>query len=133
MKMDFHQLAVDCVSAMGDVFWDYVPERDQALEFRNPFDVAVECVEETLKGIAHTLAATDALSVRRAEYETLISELPQPASDDLIVGTLIVNADWTKRGAEAILRLSQLYGSFVLLHALALANALDIEDGESGL
>jgi uncharacterized protein (DUF2384 family) len=67
------------------------------------------------------------------EYETLIADLVTNPTDEQIVQALVEQADWTDRGAHTILKLAQEYGSAILRNALALANAMDIEDGESGM
>ncbi len=43
------------------------------------------------------------------------------------------NADWTASGAKEITKLTREYGIFALRNALALAIALQIDDGENGL
>ena len=73
---------------------------------------------------------TDTLA---AEYETIIADLGAQATDEQIVHALLEQADWTERGALAIVTLAREYGSAVLRNALALANAMQIEDGEAGL
>jgi hypothetical protein len=62
------------------------------------------------------------------EYTTLLSEC-DPTNDNEILESLINNADWTPKGAETILFLAKTYGSFALSNALALASAMNIEDG----
>lgn len=76
------------------------------------------------------LTNTDLL---QAEYETLLSELPDSPTEDQIIGTLVANADWTERGAREVLQLAQRYGTSILRNALALAAAMRIEDGSEGL
>ena len=39
---------------------------------------------------------------------------------------------WTTEGAEEIVMLARKYGAFMLRNALAIANVLNIEDGELG-
>jgi len=68
-----------------------------------------------------------------AEYEAIIDDLGTDATDEQIVGALVVCADWTAEGARAVVMLARKYGVFVLRNALALANAMEIEDGEAGL
>jgi len=68
-----------------------------------------------------------------AEYETLIAELPKAPTDEQIIGTLVANADWTRNGASEVLQLAQRYGTSILRNALALAEAMEIEDGNAGL
>jgi hypothetical protein len=68
-----------------------------------------------------------------AEYETIITEFSAHPTDEDIVGALVARGDWTKHGARAILMLARAYGTPILRNALALANAMGIEDGDSGL
>ena len=65
-----------------------------------------------------------------AEYETIIAEVGKDPSDDQIVAALVHDADWTEQGARDLLHLAQSRGVFMLRNALALANALEIEDGD---
>jgi hypothetical protein len=51
---------------------------------------------------------------------------------DCFQGVLARDAEWTPEAAERLLLLATAYGSFMLRHALAIALALDIEDGELG-
>jgi len=46
---------------------------------------------------------------------------------------LVIEHDWTETGAGHLLDLVRQYGSFVLCHAAALSQALNIEDGSAGL
>lgn len=68
-----------------------------------------------------------------AEYRSLTSKLGEGADDAELRGLLVRRADWTEEGAVAIVHLATQYGSFVLANALALAEALEIEDGEQGI
>lgn len=68
-----------------------------------------------------------------AEYETLIADLGAAATDEQIVHALVEQADWSERGAREIVKLARDYGRFVLNNALALADALGIEDGGAGM
>lgn len=68
-----------------------------------------------------------------SEYEDLISNLGTSAENEQIISALVQNHAWTERGATEIVKLSQMYGTAILRNALALAAALGIEDGESGL
>ena len=69
-----------------------------------------------------------------SEYESLIHSLEQNGGDQLNVGCLIDHLshsyDWTRRGAEEIVWLANAYGAFMLRNALALAIALEKEDGD---
>jgi hypothetical protein len=68
-----------------------------------------------------------------AEYETVIAEVGEDATDDQIVARLVQDADWTEQGAREVLHLARHYGTSILRNALALASAMRIEDGTSGL
>jgi len=131
---DLRQTALDCVSDMGDVFWDYVAVRDSPLEYRDPHEVATDAVEGTLREVvldALSIVRTD--SILRSEYETLMTELPKTPTDEQIVRTLVANADWTEKGAREVLQLARRYGTSILHNALALAAAMKVEDGSAGL
>lgn len=73
---------------------------------------------------------TDALVT---EYDALIADVGDDATDAQIVAALVRDADWTEHGAREVLRLARTYGTSILRNALALASAMQIEDGESGL
>ena len=45
---------------------------------------------------------------------------------------LVGTGDWTPQAADALIDLARRYGVFMLRNALALAVALDIEDGSLG-
>ncbi len=68
-----------------------------------------------------------------SEYEALIDEVGPAATDDQIIAALVLGSDWTPRGAAAILDLARTYGTSILRNALALAWAMKVEDGDSGL
>ena len=65
------------------------------------------------------------------EYETVLADRD---SDDskLIQDELTRSCDWGPKAAEHLVCLANAYGSFMLRNALALALALDIEDGDLG-
>jgi len=131
---NLRQTALDCVCDMGDIFWDYVAWRDAPLQYRDPFEVAVESVEKTLREVALDVqGANRADALLHAQYETLIAALPKTATDQQIIRTLVANADWTRKGASEVLHLAQRYGTSILRNALALAEAMEIEDGNAGL
>lgn len=67
------------------------------------------------------------------EYEVLLEQLGEHPTDEQIVCSLVEQADWTDAGARTVLMLARAYGTFVLRNALALAEAMDLEDGESEL
>jgi hypothetical protein len=68
-----------------------------------------------------------------SEYYTLIAELGDEATSDQIVSALVTHHNWTGRGAHTILALAKTYGTSILRNALALADAMGIEDGSAGL
>lgn len=68
-----------------------------------------------------------------SEYDALIAQVGEAATDDRIVAELTTSHDWTEEGARSIVMLARRYGTFVLRNACALAAAMEIEDGTSGL
>lgn len=68
-----------------------------------------------------------------AEYEGLIAKTGEDATDEEIIAALTERQDWTDKGARAILTLARTYGTAILRNALALASAMNIEDGAGGL
>lgn len=66
------------------------------------------------------------------EYRTLIEALGPSPKDEEIREYLIRHSAWSERGAAVILHLAKHFGTFVLANALALAEALEIEDGDAG-
>ena len=68
-----------------------------------------------------------------AEYEAIISDLDKDATDEQIVRSLVERGDWTEQGAHEVLQLARRYGTSILRNALALAEAMQIEDGNAGL
>ncbi len=67
------------------------------------------------------------------EYQSIVSELDSPDDTDALGSRLVSQSEWTAKGAQTIIHLAHQYGSFVLANALALADALEIEDGECGI
>jgi hypothetical protein len=68
-----------------------------------------------------------------AEYEALIAALGEHPTDEQIVQSLVEQADWTERGAHSIVKLAREYGTAILRNALALADAMGVEDAASGM
>ena len=68
-----------------------------------------------------------------AEYETIITDLGADATDGQIVRALVERGDWTEQGARELLQIARRYGTSILRNALALAAAMNIEDGNAGL
>ena len=54
-------------------------------------------------------------------------------NEERLVAELTSYHDWTEQGAQQLVALAQQYGCFFLRNALALAVAIEIEDGELGL
>lgn len=67
------------------------------------------------------------------EYKVLVESLLSDADDKSLIGRLITDSEWTEQGATTLVMLARQYGTFVLANALALAEALEIEDGDAGL
>lgn len=68
-----------------------------------------------------------------AEYDTIIAGAGEDATDEQIVAALVGDSAWTEQGAREVLELARTYGTSILRNALALASAMQIEDGEAGL
>jgi hypothetical protein len=68
-----------------------------------------------------------------SEYASMVKHFGVQRQSSDLVKALVEQCDWTSRGAEIVVMLAQQYGMFVLRNALALAAALEIEDGASGL
>jgi spore coat protein CotH len=68
-----------------------------------------------------------------SEYETIIAGVGENATDTQIIAALVRDADWTVRGAREVVQLARKYGTSILRNALAVASAMNIEDGTSGL
>ena len=56
--------------------------------------------------------------------------LEKTDSLDSLEGALIREGDWSPQAATHLLKLSKLYGSFMLRNALAISLVLEVEDGE---
>lgn len=67
------------------------------------------------------------------DYRLLVDRVEDPTDDAQLRTSLVRDAEWTDVGAQAVVMLAKQYGSFVLANALALAEALGIEDGEAGI
>lgn len=67
------------------------------------------------------------------EYEGIVEEAGKDAEDECLIGALVIEGHWTLSGAAVVVSLARTYGTSVLRNALALAHALGIEDGDSGM
>ena len=63
------------------------------------------------------------------EYRGILEKTDSP---DSLEGALIREGDWSPQAATHLLKLSKLYGSFMLRNALAISLVLEVEDGELG-
>lgn len=76
------------------------------------------------------------VNLKVAEYREAIENSCSGAGVELnrkrLVHELVTEYDWTPKGAEAIVSLATDYGKFMLSNALALAAALEKEDGDLG-
>ena len=68
-----------------------------------------------------------------SEYDTMIARVGENASDEQIIAALVRDSAWTEQGAREVLELARKYGTSILRNALALAYAMQIEDGAAGL
>lgn len=68
-----------------------------------------------------------------AEYSAMVDTLPREATEDDVVSQLCADHAWTENGAATIVNLARMYGTEILRNALALAAAMEIEDGDAGL
>lgn len=93
-----------------------------------------EAIGRTMASAAFELDTTPAYSVLlRDEYRALLDGIDAPLSDDRVQAALVRDADWSPEGAAEILLLARKFGVFGLRNALALAEAMGIEDGDSGM
>lgn len=130
----FRLIAQECVENMGDIFWDYDPKRDELGDYTDPHNVATAEVEKTLQQLSERFETSSTYpGTLRDEYATIVSGLELEPSEDALIRALVKQADWTEEGAQAVINLAQQYGTSVLRNALALAEALRINDGSSGL
>lgn len=79
---------------------------------------------------------TDATGLE-PEYQTIVQEarwacLEVPGARDRLHSGLVGTGEWTPSAASALIELAERYGSFMLRNALALAVAMEIEDGSEG-
>jgi hypothetical protein len=68
-----------------------------------------------------------------SEYRSMLPRSRRQAKGrnaDTIRDRLMSAHDWTDRGAETIVQLAHNYGAFMLRNALALAVAMEKEDGD---
>jgi hypothetical protein len=68
-----------------------------------------------------------------AEYRALVGHLGPDPDDEDICALLMTDSEWSVLGSATLVMLARQYGTFVLANALALAEAMEIEDGEAGL
>lgn len=68
-----------------------------------------------------------------AEYKIRLANLGREPTDEGIAEALVRESEWSEDGAYTIISLAREYGTSILRNALALADALGVEDGTSGL
>ena len=73
-----------------------------------------------------------AISEYRSMLPSVGARRPDAWNADTIRRRLVSAHDWTDQGAEAVVQLARDYGAFVLRNALALAVAMEKEDGDLG-
>jgi len=84
------------------------------------------------------MSAGDELQLTIDEYRSTLNEVVQSHNRnedlrwELVKSKLCGTSGWTTEGAEEITRLVREYGGFILRNAFAIANVLNIEDGELG-
>ena len=126
------ELAEDCVEDMGDIFWDYeTAPADHG--YSDPVKVAMQAVRATIHKFARLHESTTIYpSSLRQEYADLVGRIGYRADGSDIAQALSTDADWTKETATTLVDLARRHGTFVLRSALALAEALGVEDGVDG-
>ncbi len=71
------------------------------------------------------------LETKIAEYQSMeLLRTGKGKNCDPLIEELVESHDWTPDGAQALTYLVQQYGAFMLRNALALAVALQKEDGD---
>ena len=71
-----------------------------------------------------------------AEYQYYVEEANDTRNGidwNKLAELLCTRGEWTRQGAEVLVKLAQNYGSFILKSAFVLAVVTNIEDGELGL
>ena len=87
---------------------------------------------EVLKNECHSSYCS--CQLKEWEYSTHVLNDDGTVPDDAeMIRRLEEMCDWSHNGATALVFLARQYGAFILKNALALAEVLDIEDGELGL
>jgi len=119
---------------MGDIFWDYDERRDALLVYPEPRHVAVEAVASALHEFAVMMESNPMYtSALRLEYHEIVKRVGTGADDRRLISAMIQKSAWTERGASVVLQLAKEHGTSILRNALALAEAMGVEDGEAGL
>lgn len=78
-----------------------------------------ELLESAVSEYRGLLASAEGTGVEKLDMDRLVRDLSRAH-------------DWTEHGARAIVSLANEYGAFMLRNALAVALALDKEDGDIG-
>lgn len=131
---DIEGLAHACVGNMGDVFWDYIPARDLQLGYSEPQQLAVNAVAVALLELIESMESNPVVpNTLRMEYREIIARAGVSADDSMLITALVANAALSRDGAEAILHLAKHFGAGILRNALALAEAMNLENGDAVL
>lgn len=122
------ELAQDCVENMGDVFWDYNVNRDSPLGYSEPSQVAMESVEATLRELVEYVGS-DAVSANSlgTEYRSIVDRVGKDSGDTLLLAEIVAKGDLSHGDAGAVSQLARSYGTRLLRHAVALAEAMEVE------
>jgi hypothetical protein len=123
--------AESCVNEMGDIFWDYEPERDDSGQFADPYQVAARAVRQTLRAFAEEnhFDSSSAKSTTEAG-ESIIVVMGMNATDEEGTTTLAKIRESSEDRAAVVLQLARQYGAGLLRDALSVAEKLRIEVGE---
>jgi hypothetical protein len=80
------------------------------------------------------MSEAELLECAVSEYKSVIelSRLEEKLERGALLANLSNSHDWTDNGARAIISLANQYGVFMLRNALALAIAINKEDGDLG-
>lgn len=116
------EFASDCVTGMGDIFWDFESKRDAPQEFRDPHEVAINTVEDTLRRFLSSIDDGDAYIVALREKCASIVATRSLNRTGLVMALMEIG-DWTEEGAREVIQLARHYDSRTLRHALVLAEA----------
>lgn len=126
------QIAEACVASMGDIFWDYIPDRDLSLGFYDPFQVAVSTVASTLHELSEIVEPTPPYgSTLGLKYREILARVGKGAEESELIAALAKDSELSPEAVGVILDLAKSFGAEILRNSLALAEAMSIENGET--